>query len=145
MDAAFVGTVVVNAAIVFVTGRAREARLFALPLLLVWPLLGQRITPVLAALRAEPLRKRWLLSGLGIGAILAAAHRPIDCPFASGYRVYCALTLASLCVLWKMRPGRNLRPTAPPGAEAQGGWGGGVPDRGQNMRPGRKLRSATQT
>ena len=94
---AFAVTFAVNTPLVFVATRAREARLFALPLVFVWPIAGEWLVTANAAWRAARRELSWkkcvalpaLVPTALVGAVvLALYHRTVAGSFYDGFRAY---------------------------------------------------------
>lgn len=100
---AFWFTVLLNTLLVFSTAFAREARLFALPLLLAWPYLGMALRSALADWWQMGIRRWWIMPLAVILAwwlpqtyIMSGAH-----PDANYFHEYLTVYLVLLTVvLW---------------------------------------------
>jgi len=98
---AFLITVMINTPIVVLAARAREARLFALPLVFLWPLLG---TFLLATIKKISLSwKSILISIIGIALAYLLAFQLFEpthaAGFEFGFQLYIFL-LFSLLSIW---------------------------------------------
>ena len=111
---AFLLTAVINTVIVLVSARAREARLFALPLVFLWPLLGSYLHNALTALQnnwAENTKRLQKIIGLCIWLASLPVlyyltttfyHPTYSGGFDYGYQLYLFFTmsLVSLGILF---------------------------------------------
>lgn len=112
---AFLLTAIINTVIVLVSARAREARLFALPLVFLWPLLGKYASTMIAAIRENLLInfKRlkkvialcvWILTLPLLYRFATTVYRPTHSGgFNYGYQCYFFVTLSLLLLgilLW---------------------------------------------
>jgi hypothetical protein len=108
--AACLVTLIINTPIVWVAGMAREARLFALPLVFLWPMAGPWLADAAQDVRetwrtsAHPLRTLVAapLSAAAVVGILTAVFykQTIGHSFYDGYRVYLALLAGAAMALY---------------------------------------------
>lgn len=97
---AFMITALINTTIVLLTARAREARLFALPLLFLWPLFGKYLLLFCSEVKRFYTSRKWWMTGglillfIFIASTVAVQYIPTaGGNFDRGYQVYFALTL----------------------------------------------------
>jgi hypothetical protein len=105
-----VASLVVNTLIVLFMAKAREARLFALPLLLVWPLLGLRRYEWPTT--TKPIRPiNWLLLVLGLAGTLHLAwnlyQSTVGPNTANFFREYLTVYGISLAFYWSFNRSKD--------------------------------------
>lgn len=103
---AFVLALIINTPIVFIFTHAREARLFAVPLVFLWPVLGKYFLGIVQAIKQGRGRQTVLRASMAIVAILLAYyfsfhiyHPTFSGNFDLGYQVYLFISISVIAIL----------------------------------------------